>query len=236
MVSGDSSNSSSTGITSNDGNTGNIDRIDRIHTFHGNNNTRSQISGDSHKLQIFRQHASAVSHALWPSNLHRSAVLGNVSHQRKGHFLNDARPLKSPRLVGVTQVMPEYAPMLLGVTAVIVSISIVTALLLHRWFILLIPIFALTFATLLILQPFLDRMQGNIQGSGKPSIQQPQQTPQTFKSFPGIPTSLRRSFDTPMPRTPLVRELETYDLSQTNVEHFLDLPTKRDSKEHALEK
>ena len=41
------------------------------------------------------------------------------------------------------------------------------------------------------------------------------------QSFPGR----WRAPETPMPtETPLVRVLETFDLSQTDIEHFLDLP------------
>jgi hypothetical protein len=47
------------------------------------------------------------------------------------------------------------------------------------------------------------------------------QTVQEHRSFPGK----QYTPETPMPvASPLVRVLETYDLSQTNVEHFLDLP------------
>ncbi len=50
------------------------------------------------------------------------------------------------------------------------------------------------------------------QGQVQQIVGEVQQTPLLFP-FP----------DTPMPATPLVRVLETIDLSSTNVEHFLDI-------------
>jgi hypothetical protein len=52
----------------------------------------------------------------------------------------------------------------------------------------------------------------------------PAQTKADGKSFLGFPGKSRAP-ETPMPvEPPLVRVLETLDLSQTNIEHFLDLP------------
>src|SRR5207249_126636 len=47
------------------------------------------------------------------------------------------------------------------------------------------------------------------------------QRPRQLRSSPGFPT-LYRSPETPLPSAPLVRVLETVDLSQSNVEHFLE--------------
>jgi len=55
------------------------------------------------------------------------------------------------------------------------------------------------------------------------------------KSFPGV---LGKALfpNTPMPvEPPLVRVLETFDLSETNVEHFLDLPEGGNTGGYSLE-
>ncbi|GAC1568883.1 MAG: hypothetical protein NVS3B14_20430 [Ktedonobacteraceae bacterium] len=57
------------------------------------------------------------------------------------------------------------------------------------------------------------------------------QTKPDWKSFPGQ----AHTPETPMPgESPLVRVLETFDLSQTNVEHFLDLPDGGNTGGYAL--
>ena len=55
------------------------------------------------------------------------------------------------------------------------------------------------------------------------------------RSFPGI-LGKAHFPNTPMPvEPPLVRVLETFDLSQTNVEHFLDLPEGGNTGGYSLE-
>jgi hypothetical protein len=176
-------------------------------SYDGNNDN----STDSKKLHIFRQHASAVSHALWPSDLYRSQAIEKAVQRRRyvkfGHM-----PLS------LAQSVQASMPVVLVVVSTIVGGSIVTALFVHLWYILLIPTLFLTLATLVILQPFLSKLQH----TPRPTRSALQQTPRYFKSSPGI-LSTRRAPETPIPHTPLVRELETFDLSQTGVEHFLDV-------------
>lgn len=176
------------------------------------NSRNTSNSTDSKKLHIFRQHASAVSHALWPSDLYRSqAIEKAVQRHRYVKFGN--MPLS-----WVAQSVQASMPVLLVVVSTIVGGSIVTALFLHLWYILLIPILFLTLTTLAILLPFLSKLK-QFKHTPRPTLQQ---TPRYFKSSPGI-LSTRRTPETPIPHTPLVRELETFDLSQTGVEHFLDV-------------
>ncbi len=202
MVSFDSSN----------GNSG--DRGDNRNT----NSTHSNNS-DSKKLQVFRQHASAVSQALWPSNLHRSQAIGKTvqKHRRV--------PVSGMHLLWTMQNVPASVPVLLVITSTIVGGSIVTALLLHLWYILLLPTLLLALTTLVIVPPLLSKLNHNHMPKQTQPTKQTviiQSTPRIFKSSPGILVS-HHSLETPMPKTPLVRELETFDLSETGVEHFLDV-------------
>jgi hypothetical protein len=172
------------------------------------NNRNTGNSTDSKNLHIFRQHASAVSHALWPSDLHRSQAIEKAV-QRRRYVKFGIMPLS------LAQSVQASMPVLLVVVSTIVGGSIVTALFLHLWYILLIPTLFLTLTTLVILHPFLSKLKH----TPRPTLQP---TPRYFKSSPGIPPT-RRTPETPIPHTPLVRELETFDLSQTGVEHFLDV-------------
>ncbi len=192
-----------------------------------NANHRSTTSNnrDSKKLQVFRQRASAVSQALWPSNLHRSQVIGKtVQKHRRG-------PFSGMHLLWTVQNIPASVPVLLVTTSTIVGGSIVTALLLHLWYILLLPTLLLAFTTLVIVPPLLRKLNHMPKPTKQPIIQS---TPRVFKSSPGILVS-HHSLETPMPKTPLVRELETFDLSETGVEHFLDVNSGSGVRERAAE-
>jgi hypothetical protein len=191
------------------------------------NSRNTSNSTDSKKLHIFRQHASAVSHALWPSDLHRSqAIEKAVQRQRRRYVKFGNMPLS-----WVAQSVQASMPVLLVVVSTIVGGSIVTALFLHLWYILLIPILFLTLTTLAILQPFLSKLK-QFKHTPRPTIQP---TPHYFKSSPGFPAT-RRAPETPIPHTPLVRELETFDLSQTGVEHFLDVNSGSETREEVVKR
>ncbi len=205
MVSFDSSNGNSS------------DRGDNAN--HTNHRSTHSNNPDSKKLQVFRQQASAVSQALWPSNLHRSQVIGKTVQKRR------RVPFSGMHLLWTVQNIPASVPVLLVFTSTIVGGSIVTALLLHLWYVLLLPILLLAFTTLVIVPPLLRKLNHMPKPTRltKPTKQTIiQSTPRIFKSSPGILVS-HHSLETPMPKTPLVRELETFDLSETGVEHFLDV-------------
>ncbi|HVB23075.1 MAG TPA: hypothetical protein VNG51_14120 [Ktedonobacteraceae bacterium] len=179
------------------------------HSNSGNNNT------DSKKLQIFRQQASAVSRALWPSNLHRSQVIGKSVQKRRRITLNRRH------LSWAAQNVPASIPVLLVIISTIIGGSIVASLLLRLWYVLLIPTLLLTLSTLLIMQPLWHKLHQTPKQTMHTRLAI-QSTPRIFKNSPAILPE-RHSLETPMPKTPLVRELETFDLSETNVEHFLDI-------------
>ncbi len=183
-------------------------------SYDPNDSNNTSNSTDSKKLHIFRQHASAVSHALWPSDLYRSQAIEKAV-QRRRYVKFGNMPFSQ-----VAQRVQASMPVVLVVVSTIVGGSIVTALFLHLWYVLLIPTLFLTLTTLAILQPFLNKLKQlkQLKHTPRPTLQS---TPRHFKSSPGIPPT-RRTPETPIPHTPLVRELETFDLSQTGVEHFLD--------------
>ncbi len=102
---------------------------------------------------------------------------------------------------------------------------LVAAMVSHRWYLLLMPSLILvavsTSMTVVIARSF--KLQRAFLSKWQPGM-----------SLPSIFT-MRRTPQTPMPSTPLVRVLETLDLSQSNVEHFLDTSEERNTAELALD-
>jgi len=82
------------------------------------------------------------------------------------------------------------------------------------WYVLLIPIFMLSGLTGLLVLPWLPRLYQRLRSVAR-------QTPRVQGSHSAFSTMLSAP-ETPLPVDPLVRILETYDLSQTDVEHFVD--------------
>ena len=180
---------------------------------------------ESQKLQIFRPHASGVSQALWPADTRRSLSTGRVAQQRRhlmlrGKWWSIVEMLVAP----VVQIMQTAPSFFMGVLTLLVGGSILAGLLFHTWAFLLFPALILSLLSLAI-TPILFLKLRHMPYPGMKYGFQPKNTrvPRSHNT-PGFPT-MRRSPETPMPSmptAPLVRELETFDLSQTGVEHFLD--------------
>jgi Flp pilus assembly protein TadB len=132
------------------------------------------------------------------------------------------RPQGAPPLVHSTP-----APTMTVVVAtmsVLAGASILILVVARLWLILTLLIAALV-AIFLLLAIISARVS---------SMKRPQQGAER-RSFPGV-LSRAHSPNTPMPlEPPLVRVLETFDLSQTNVEHFLDLPEGGNTGGYSLE-
>ncbi len=176
------------------------------------------MSRDSKKLQVFVQRAHGVSRALWPANARRCVPTGKVAQKRRSLIIHWKwwTTLANISHVGLIFVL-IISSMLLGG-------MLVAAMVLHRWYLLLMPSFVLmtvsTSMTVVIARSF--KLQRAFLPKWQPGM-----------SLPSIFT-MRRTPQTPMPSTPLVRVLETLDLSQSNVEHFLDTSGKRNTAELAL--
>jgi hypothetical protein len=166
------------------------------------------VSGDSKKLLILRQQACNVSRALWPADVRRSLATGRVAQQRRSLLL------KGKRWESLARLLQIDTAQLLFVVALFVGSTIFAALLLHMWYVLLIPIFMLSGLTGLLVLPWLSRFYQMLRSVAR-------QTPGVLRSHSGFPM-MQSAPETPLPADPLVRILETYDLSQTDVEHFVD--------------
>lgn len=183
---------------------------------------------DSKKLQIFRPHASGVSQALWPAETRRSLSTGRVAQQRRymvlrGKWWATLATILEP----IVLVMQTATALFTGVLSLLVGGSILAALLFHSWIVLLFPAIILSFLSLAIIPSLLLKLKhmpyAGMAGMSYDFQHKSKRVPRT-RNAPSFPT-MRRSPETPMPTmptAPLVRELETFDLSQTGVEHFLD--------------
>ncbi|MDQ6661889.1 MAG: hypothetical protein M3Z24_13120 [Chloroflexota bacterium] len=173
------------------------------------------IGTESQKLQIIRQHACNVSRALWPANIRQSVVTGKAYYSRKQTTNKKMRWLASDISL----------PLSVITTATMLGSLLLVAFLLRAWYLLfLLPmVLVLTvIASLFLHHAFKQRTQ-------TPSSQVWDNIVER-KSFPGIPFSaMRNTPQTPMPAEPLVRVLETFDLSESDVEHFVN-----SAKYHAL--
>jgi hypothetical protein len=100
----------------------------------------------------------------------------------------------------------------LMLTSMFVGGTIVAALLLRLEYVLLIPAAILTVITLLITPPLLLKLHRAFRPA---PLQRPPLT-----DLRGLSFMKRRMPETPLPVAPLVRVLETYDLSQGNFDYF----------------
>ena len=176
------------------------------------------MSEDTKQLQVVVQRASGVSSALWPASAQRCVATSKVAQRRRSMIIKGKR----------WAVFVPYSPLslslaLIVVTSMAMSGAVVAALAWHQWYMLLI---ALLLLPLLLnvraktdVQAFLFSLQRTMHarswpGSGRSEGKQ---------GFPakGAPLRIPGEPKTPMPESPFVRVLETVDLSQSDVEHFI---------------
>jgi hypothetical protein len=162
------------------------------------------------QLQAFARRAARVSKALWPTNVRRSIATGRAAQTRRQLILST--PALTMNVVGIT---------VLGGA----SILLVAA---HLWLLVLLFITSLVVVFLLLV---IVRRRASSMKHGMNSWQYGAER----RSFPGV-LGKAHFPNTPMPvEPPLVRVLETFDLSQTNVEHFLELPEGGNTGGYSLE-
>ena len=169
--------------------------------------SRDGGSSDNKKSQSFHRHASGVSSALWPADMRRSMATGRVAQRQRSLVVSGKR-----------RVLPETT-LRMGTSLALMLISmfvggiIVAALVLRLEYLLLIPIAILTVTTLLITPHLLLKLHRTFRPV---ALQSPPSRELRGSSFPPM---RRRSPETPLPVAPLVRVLETVDLSQSDAEH-----------------
>src|ERR1700676_3968715 len=149
------------------------------------------------QLQELRRAAAGGRRGLWPTNVRRSIATSRAAQTRRQLILST--PALVMNVVGVT---------ILGGASIILVAA-------HLWLLVLLFITSLVVVFLLLMMMMRRRAS-----SMKRSMNSWQYGAER-RSFPGI-LGKAHFPNTPMPvEPPLVRVLETFDLSQTNVEHFL---------------
>lgn len=171
-------------------------------------------------LRTFRQRAGSVSHALWPAHMRRTLATSRVAQGRRMLLLHSRW---GPLLVACFR---WGTPLLMIAISMLVGGTIVAALLLHAWYILIVAGLLLTIMTLLIFPPSVTKLSRVLHLPRG----QPTRPLRSVSIFPGA----RREPETPLPTAPLVRVLETYDLSETEVQHFVGAQPERDTAELRL--
>lgn len=175
------------------------------------------------QLQAFALRAARVSRALWPTNVRRAIATGRMAQTRR-RLIVTKLPLRAPsnpKNVGRREGTSSF---LIGVIALeLAGASIAILVSLHFWLLLIFFILAFVaiFFLIVIMRLRISPAKSSEWGAGR-------------RSFPSVPRKTRFP-DTPMPpEPPLVRVLETFDLSQTGVEHFLDLPERGNTGGYSL--
>jgi hypothetical protein len=177
---------------------------------------------ESKKLQVhfFRHRARSVSKALWPADMPRSLATGKAAQRRRAFIVKG-------KWEALLLVQGSQAGVLLPVIALSMFVGggIVAALFWHLGYILLLPLAILMAGTLLVALPLVGKVSRSLSLSSLPDAGKKHR----FPALPGFGTlrTMQRAPETPLPVAPLVRILETFDLSdlsQSNGEHYRDTP------------
>ena len=173
------------------------------------------------QLQAFARRAARVSKALWPTNVRRSIATGRAAQTRRQLIVKS-------RYGGWYSPAPTMNVMNVAGVTTVAGASIIVLLAMHLWLLVLFFMAVVVVAFLFVV------MMRRRALSMKRSMDSWQYGAER-RSFPGM-LGKAHFPNTPMPvEPPLVRVLETFDLSQTNVEHFLDLPEGGNTGGYSLE-
>ncbi len=171
----------------------------------------------SQNPHVYRRHTrGSVSGALWPAHMRRSLATGRFAQGRRLLLLS----CRGSRLLAA--ISQFGTRLLLIVISMAIGATIVAALLLRSWYVFLPPILLLTLLSLIIAPPVVMKLVR--------ALQPPLRPLRNLPLFPGA----HGEPETPLPEAPLVRVLETYDLSTNNVQHDVALGLERDTAELQL--
>jgi hypothetical protein len=190
----------------------------------GNPATCTVERRQSSNSRVFRQHVGSVSDAWWPAHMRRSLETGRIAQGRRLLLISCRRA----RWLGPFATIFQFGTrLLLIVTSTAIGGTIVAALLLRTWYILMLPVLLLPLLTAVVIK--LAR-----------ALHLPWRRPLDLVSSISPPRNQALFPDayaepvTPLPATPLIRVLETYDLSASDVQHFVAPFCERDTAELRL--
>jgi hypothetical protein len=176
------------------------------------------VSRDSRKPQKFRLRASAVSNALWPIDTRRR----NTARRRRFIVMRGFWRSKRAGKAGLRcRVMARvfYVLCIMVATSFVLEGLLLVLFMARPWALLLLLTatwtVSLSIATQLLHLEIPEAAMSR--KATKIKLLRVAEPPPRFR-----PPTLLQFPDTPMPATPLVRVLDTIDLSSSEVEHFLD--------------
>jgi hypothetical protein len=173
------------------------------------------MNEDRKQLQVVLPRANGVSSALWPASARRCIATSKEAQRRRYMIINGKKWMLVPLFLVIFATMA-------------MSAALVAALSWHLWF--LLPVVALLLLVLLNVRARVDAgaIYLRLRGQERPShAVYSKKTVTTSAAGSKVVRRAKRpqaqpTPRTPMPELPLVRVLETVDLSQSNVEHFVD--------------
>lgn len=177
--------------------------------------SQDKLNTDTGKLHIFIQRASRDTKKLQVIVQRASGVSKALwpANMRRSVVLGQPQRRRSRIARRKWQVKLEAIfrmryPSAFVAISMFISAAIAVLLELRLWYLLLIPVLMLAIVRAIVLKI----------------------------AVRALPTSLQRSPETPLPAgPPLVRVLETFDLSHSNVEHFIDAPPAGDTSPLAID-
>jgi hypothetical protein len=176
-----------------------------------------RMSGNSRKCKAQRQYRSSVSRAIWPSNIQHCIATSKAAQRRrviviKGWWWISSwhKHITAKLLRGYTYIVTPVRQQL--TTALITSGMMLAMYGLYQWWAWS-PVVIICTLVCAILFLLLSEKQYT------PTIPQTALPPQN-EEFPQQIT-LFEFPETPVPSTPLIRVMETIDLSSSDVEHFI---------------
>lgn len=210
------------------------------------------MGADSKKLRG----ASKVSRAVWPERLRWNLATDRTAQWRRAMMIRrfyqpgEQRPRKSHNSQRNKKVVPpshrRIGSFMFRVhRRVALSLPIIIVLLVvclwQRWYVQLILAALCTATNVLVLHLLFNDVTVSTELTGRATIPLPRTAPTAppgksstaAKPISNRPLPTMTFPDTPMPATPLIRVLETIDLSSTNVEHFLEMADRAERTETA---
>ena len=185
------------------------------------------MSEDRKQLQVVLPRANGVSSAIWPASARRCLATGKEAQRRRYMIVNGKKWMLFA---------PSFFLLLVVVVTMLMSAAIVAALSWHLWY--LLAVAALLPLALLNMQGRIDALSllSNLRGQGQArhrhSVQAVTAGSKAGKSMAHLQRQVTPR--TPMPDLPLVRVLETVDLSKSSAEHFISAKGKEQNIIHVM--
>ena len=185
----------------------------------------SRVSRDSRKFQAIRPRVNGVSRALWPRRARRCIATGRASQKRRLLIMKGVWSARSSLRARTRRYHRTFIA-ILAAASLLGGGLFLMVFVLRPWSTLLFLCIMWTLATTLTIWLLLNGVRDTVVHWETHKRPSPSSAHKPSHTLPE-----QRAPATPMPVAPLVRVLETIDLSSTEVEHFIDAP---DSQQETL--